>query len=345
MTEPKEQAVPVVGETVAEQAIWHLSRLVRVYGDMQDGYGNTPTEIRHAERFLSEVSTAVPVVGVEEAVERLTRFTNGEMCAVIYAGSSAPEGGLFTDLRTILQALQGSSACADTHRATEQPVVGARNLISRDYSEELCERLRGIGERITGNTHLSGEIVSFGSVVERAARQIERFTAAGEAVNGEADLGGDEAEGAWIEHEGVHNPVPGQKVDLRLRSGDEFTDEASGRWAWSHQNPAVDDDDQIVAYRLRQNKRRKLGGDEAEGGVNQDLQAQLKAAYEALVWLGERRNLELSYGYEDEEQGGWQVHRVSGNRNDREWELLGTAATPEESIAEARQALARRGEG
>lgn len=60
-----------------------------------------------------------------------------------------------------------------------------------------------------------------------------------------------------------------------------------------------------------------------------------------LTWLTERTNLELDYSYgdEDEEGRGWRVHRVSGGRSDREWELISTAETPAKAIAEARAAL------
>lgn len=55
-------------------------------------------------------------------------------------------------------------------------------------------------------------------------------------------------------------------------------------------------------------------------------------------WLAEHENLEISYDYGHEgEVGSWLVHRQTGNINDREWEEVGSGATPLEAV---RQALA-----
>lgn len=55
-----------------------------------------------------------------------------------------------------------------------------------------------------------------------------------------------------------------------------------------------------------------------------------------LAWLAERRNVELSYNYGDESEGGcWNVHRVTGGANDREWELIGTGETPTAALQDA----------
>lgn len=66
---------------------------------------------------------AVPVVGVEEAVERLSGFSRAlsnrriafkAAFSQAYGRDAGPQkSALNRDLRTILQALQGSSACAD----------------------------------------------------------------------------------------------------------------------------------------------------------------------------------------------------------------------------------------
>jgi len=39
------------------EALRHLRKLVEVYGDMQDGNGHTPTEIRRAKRFLAALQS------------------------------------------------------------------------------------------------------------------------------------------------------------------------------------------------------------------------------------------------------------------------------------------------
>ena len=38
-----------------DEAVRFVARFVRIYGDMQDGNGNTPTEIRHAGKFLASL--------------------------------------------------------------------------------------------------------------------------------------------------------------------------------------------------------------------------------------------------------------------------------------------------
>lgn len=59
-----------------------------------------------------------------------------------------------------------------------------------------------------------------------------------------------------------------------------------------------------------------------------------------LLAFGQHRNLELSYHYADEDDdGAWQVHRVNGGRNDREWTLIGSGATPADAIDQALAAM------
>lgn len=85
-----------------------------------------------------------------------------------------------------------------------------------------------------------------------------------------------------------------------------------------------------------------------------DLRQRLQAAEEraekvegAWSWLASNTNLELDHRYldEDDHGGTWQVHRVNGNVNDREWTLVAQARTPLEAILAARAAALVNGEG
>lgn len=59
---------------------------------------------------------------------------------------------------------------------------------------------------------------------------------------------------------------------------------------------------------------------------------------EALEWLAANTSCELSHQYPDiEEDGEWQVHRITGNRNDREWTLIGRGPTPLDALLSARK--------
>lgn len=61
--------------------------------------------------------------------------------------------------------------------------------------------------------------------------------------------------------------------------------------------------------------------------------------------FGQHTNLELSYHYSEEgDSDGWQVHRVNGGVNDREWDLIGSGATPADAIDQALAALKAEGE-
>ena len=62
-----------------------------------------------------------------------------------------------------------------------------------------------------------------------------------------------------------------------------------------------------------------------------------------LTEFRKHKNWELSYCYEEDEEG-WQVHKVVGSRNDREWRLIGQGDTPAEAIDAAIDAPVR-GEG
>lgn len=56
--------------------------------------------------------------------------------------------------------------------------------------------------------------------------------------------------------------------------------------------------------------------------------------------LAKHTNWELSYRYPDEEtEGEWQVHRVNGGVNDREWTLIGSGPIPSTALANALAAL------
>jgi hypothetical protein len=53
-----------------------------------------------------------------------------------------------------------------------------------------------------------------------------------------------------------------------------------------------------------------------------------------LNWLDKHPECELSYsGWDEEPQ--WEVHRVIGNRNDREWKLIGSGETVRLAIVDA----------
>lgn len=54
----------------------------------------------------------------------------------------------------------------------------------------------------------------------------------------------------------------------------------------------------------------------------------------ALAWLGRNPNCELSFDCWAED-AQWQVHRVTGGRNDREWKLLAEGATPLQALLSA----------
>ncbi len=59
-----------------------------------------------------------------------------------------------------------------------------------------------------------------------------------------------------------------------------------------------------------------------------------QAVPEPLTWLAEHKNCELSFNGWDEDPV-WQVHSVSGGRNDREWTLRATGRTPDEALRKA----------
>lgn len=205
---------------------------------------------------------AVPVVGVEEAVERLTSDLEGcpagddVVCAVsVWAH----------DLRTILQALQGSQgslAGARTHRATEQPVVG--------------------------EWHPMAEAPKDGREVEALVIHVNATLSADAWGDGWVSV----VRAKWIDHNG-------------------------GGWTWNGLCGV------LAAWRKADRGEAALGGDDAKGGVNQDLQAQLKAAYEALEEIEKAATLVSSRG------------ATTGPQ----WSSLSIA------LINARQALARRGEG
>jgi hypothetical protein len=68
-----------------------------------------------------------------------------------------------------------------------------------------------------------------------------------------------------------------------------------------------------------------------------------QAAEAAWTWLAANTSYELSHGYDDREEAGfWQVHRVNGGVNDREWTRVATGSTPLAAI-EAARALQTKG--
>lgn len=61
-----------------------------------------------------------------------------------------------------------------------------------------------------------------------------------------------------------------------------------------------------------------------------------------LDWLGKHPQCELSYeGWDDDPR--WQVHQVTGGRNDREWRVVGEGGTVREAIRAAMDGMQRRG--
>lgn len=72
--------------------------------------------------------------------------------------------------------------------------------------------------------------------------------------------------------------------------------------------------------------------------VDNERDRQAAPSADKLREFGQHTNLELSYRHGEEgDDGSWQVHRVNGGVNDREWTLIGSGATPSDAI---RQALA-----
>lgn len=58
----------------------------------------------------------------------------------------------------------------------------------------------------------------------------------------------------------------------------------------------------------------------------------------ALDWLARNTACELVYHYgeEGDEPDEWRVYRVTGNRNDREWSVIGRGKTPLQALLSAR---------
>lgn len=64
------------------------------------------------------------------------------------------------------------------------------------------------------------------------------------------------------------------------------------------------------------------------------LEAGIRVLKDPLDWLAEHTNYELSYKSFDDDPC-WQVHRVNGGRNDREWTLIGEGETPRAALEAA----------
>lgn len=72
------------------------------------------------------------------------------------------------------------------------------------------------------------------------------------------------------------------------------------------------------------------------------LLARIETLQGAWEWLSEQNNLSLDYDWPDEaDEGVWQVHRISGSLNDREWEEIATGATALEAVLAAQSALSK----
>lgn len=226
---------------------------------------------------------AVPVVGVEEAVERVSAY-EAIWRDRVGRGWMGPDYGFgegtilnVEDLRTILQALQGSSfaSAQDTHRATEQPVVGDWKAVERlAYGYELMHHAIC---NMAGTSGASGRWY-YDKANEVFSRVSPVFRVAADS--------------------NPHKP------------GDCLTGHGSF----------------LRSVRKADSGEAALGGDEAEGGVNQDLQAQLKAAYEALEQIAAAWTGKKVLDHKNTFQGGFDLGC--------EW-----------GADIARQALARRGEG
>jgi hypothetical protein len=63
-------------------------------------------------------------------------------------------------------------------------------------------------------------------------------------------------------------------------------------------------------------------------------EAAIRADASCLDFFEKNQDMELSCTWDDTDKP-WQVHSVTGGRNDREWKLVGDGATPREAIAAA----------
>lgn len=253
---------------------------------------------------------AVPVVGVEEAVKRLSGFSRAlsnrriafkAAFSQAYGRDAGPQkSALNRDLRTILQALHGSSAGADTHRATEQPVVDEP---TPEFLEPFARRWcidNGIDPDEPVPPH--GEWPRWYDCCGEFAAMY-RDIAAKMSQQASVSTGEKPGVGEGPEKGSIGHQIEMAVVREKLRQAVIPAAEECGKTCDCTY-------DCEVAFSA--SGEAALGGDEAEGGVNH-LQAQLKAAYEAL-----------------EEIAAMEV-----------W----NSAWAEEAERIARQALARRGEG
>lgn len=69
------------------------------------------------------------------------------------------------------------------------------------------------------------------------------------------------------------------------------------------------------------------------------LRAENEALREVWGWLAANPSLEIAHSRWQDDEDCWQVHTVSGNKNDQEWTLRGSGATPLEAVQAARQLL------
>jgi hypothetical protein len=81
-----------------------------------------------------------------------------------------------------------------------------------------------------------------------------------------------------------------------------------------------------------------VDGDRRSGYSSKPLYAQphpsQQAGTDLLAEFGKHPGWELSSGY-DEDDAFWQVHRINGGVNDREWTLIGKGDTPSDAILAA----------
>lgn len=130
----------------------------------------------------------------------------------------------------------------------------------------------------------------------------------------------------WVRHLGCEQPVSDDTmVDVALDNGAVDVMKRADFWEW---DPGLSSP-RIVSYCVRST---------SPAPASRTDPPQLDAEGMALEWLARNPACELSFGCVQEiEDCEWQVHRVNGGRNDREWTLIASGATPLEALAKAAQ--------
>lgn len=126
------------------------------------------------ERLIAEAVVRPDLVD-KVVAEGVFKDTVARILAALQQGSGAlpasPSGGQWHGPKC-----WGRTSFSDevAHCYCQKATV---TLIDREYSEELCDRLKLVADRVDGTTHLHGELVSFKAVFDRVRAQLERFTA------------------------------------------------------------------------------------------------------------------------------------------------------------------------